>query len=222
MGPLISAAHRETVSSFVEGEPLFRGEAPDGRGLLVPVHARRGANDDRIARDEVFGPVAAVIPFADEAEAIRLANDTPYGLSGLDLDARRREGAARRARGRGGRPVGQLEQLRARLDAVRRVRSSPASAASSECTRSRATRRSRTCSCRRRTDDGSLDGKVCVITGAGGGMGREAAILFTAEGAKVCAADVERRGRGGDRRALLRRRVRASRSTSPRRRASRR
>jgi acyl-CoA reductase-like NAD-dependent aldehyde dehydrogenase len=39
-------------------------------------------NDDRIARDEVFGPVAAVIPFDDEADAIRIANDTPYGLSG--------------------------------------------------------------------------------------------------------------------------------------------
>ena len=42
MGPLISAAHRETVASFVEGEPLFRGAVPDGPGLLVPVHARRG------------------------------------------------------------------------------------------------------------------------------------------------------------------------------------
>ena len=42
MGPLISAAHRETVSSFVDGEPLFRGEAPNGSRLLVSVHARRG------------------------------------------------------------------------------------------------------------------------------------------------------------------------------------
>ena len=82
MGPLISAAHRETVSSFVEGEPLFRGEAPGRRGILVPVHARRGdeRRPDRPRRG--LGPVAAVIPFADEAEAIRLANDTPYGLSG--------------------------------------------------------------------------------------------------------------------------------------------
>ncbi len=42
MGPLISAAHRETVASFVEGEPLYRGEVPDGPGFWYPVHARRG------------------------------------------------------------------------------------------------------------------------------------------------------------------------------------
>jgi betaine-aldehyde dehydrogenase len=82
MGPLISAAHRDTVSSFVEGEPLFRGAAPDGAGFWFPCTLVEARNDDRIAREEVFGPVAAVIPFADEAEAIRIANDTPYGLSG--------------------------------------------------------------------------------------------------------------------------------------------
>jgi betaine-aldehyde dehydrogenase len=82
MGPLISAAHRETVASFVEGEPVFRGDAPDGRGFWFPCTLVEATNDDRVAREEVFGPVAAVIPFEDEAEAVRLANDTPYGLSG--------------------------------------------------------------------------------------------------------------------------------------------
>ncbi len=82
MGPLISAAHRETVSSFVEGEPAFRGETPDGPGFWFPCTIVEARNDDRIAREEVFGPVVAVIPFDDEAEAVRLANDTPYGLSG--------------------------------------------------------------------------------------------------------------------------------------------
>ena len=82
MGPLISAAHRESVSSFVEDEPLFRGEVPAGNGFWFPCTLVEASNGDRIAREEVFGPVAAVIPFADEADAIRLANDTPYGLSG--------------------------------------------------------------------------------------------------------------------------------------------
>jgi len=85
MGPLISAAQRETVSSFLDGEaPIaFRGSAPDGPGfwfaptVLSPVRA-----GDRVAREEVFGPIAAVISFTDEADAIRLANDTIYGLSG--------------------------------------------------------------------------------------------------------------------------------------------
>jgi betaine-aldehyde dehydrogenase len=82
MGPLISAAHRETVASFVEGAPLFRGEAPEGPGFWYPCTVVEASNRDRVAREEVFGPVAALIPFADEAEAIALANDTPYGLSG--------------------------------------------------------------------------------------------------------------------------------------------
>ena len=82
MGPLISAQHRETVASFVDGDTLFRGDAPNGRGFWFPCTLVEATNDDRVAREEVFGPVAAVIPFADEAEAIRIANDTPYGLSG--------------------------------------------------------------------------------------------------------------------------------------------
>jgi betaine-aldehyde dehydrogenase len=82
MGPLISAAHRETVASFVEGEPAFRGEVPAGPGFWYPCTLVEASNDDRIAREEVFGPVATVIPFADEADAVRIANDTPFGLSG--------------------------------------------------------------------------------------------------------------------------------------------
>jgi acyl-CoA reductase-like NAD-dependent aldehyde dehydrogenase len=83
MGPLISAEHRETVASYVEGVPnAFRGGVPESAGFWFPCTIVEASNDDRVAREEVFGPVAVVIPFEDEAEAIRIANDTPYGLSG--------------------------------------------------------------------------------------------------------------------------------------------
>ena len=82
MGPLISAQHRETVASFVDGDVLFSGEIPNGPGYWFPATLVEAANEDRIAREEVFGPVAALIPFEDEADAVRQANDTPYGLSG--------------------------------------------------------------------------------------------------------------------------------------------
>jgi len=82
MGPLISAQHRETVSSYVDGNVVYRGNTPEGPGFWFPCTLVEASNDDRVAREEVFGPVAALIPFEDEAEAIALANDTPYGLSG--------------------------------------------------------------------------------------------------------------------------------------------
>lgn len=82
MGPLISADHKAKVKAYVKGTPLFRGDVPDGAGFWFPCTLVEASNQDRVAREEVFGPVAAVIPFADEEEAVRIANDTPYGLSG--------------------------------------------------------------------------------------------------------------------------------------------
>jgi acyl-CoA reductase-like NAD-dependent aldehyde dehydrogenase len=85
MGPLISAGQRETVSSFVNGDApvAIRGEAPSGPGFwFAPTVLCPVSNDDRAAREEIFGPVAVVIPFRDEAEAVALANDSIYGLSG--------------------------------------------------------------------------------------------------------------------------------------------
>src|SRR5207253_183091 len=58
MGPLISAGHRERVASFVDGETAFRGETPSGPGFWFPCTIVEASNDDRVAREEVFGPVA--------------------------------------------------------------------------------------------------------------------------------------------------------------------
>ncbi|HEX6711013.1 MAG TPA: aldehyde dehydrogenase family protein [Rubrobacter sp.] len=85
MGPLISADQREKVAAYVpEDAPVaIKGSAPEGSGfwypptVLAPV-----SNEDKAAREEIFGPVVAVIPFEDEEDAIRQANDTIYGLSG--------------------------------------------------------------------------------------------------------------------------------------------
>jgi acyl-CoA reductase-like NAD-dependent aldehyde dehydrogenase len=85
MGPLISADQRQTVASYVPDDApvAIRGSVPDGPGywypptVLAPV-----SNSDLAATEEIFGPVACVIPFADEREAVRLANETIYGLSG--------------------------------------------------------------------------------------------------------------------------------------------
>jgi acyl-CoA reductase-like NAD-dependent aldehyde dehydrogenase len=85
MGPLISAEQRASVGSFLDGEaPIaIRGSAPEGPGFWFPPTVLAPVRPDaRAAREEIFGPIAAIIPFADEADAVRLANDTIYGLSG--------------------------------------------------------------------------------------------------------------------------------------------
>jgi betaine-aldehyde dehydrogenase len=85
MGPLISAGQREAVASYLNGgAPVaVRGRAPDGPGFWFPPTVLCPVDPAaRAAREEIFGPVATVIPFEDEAEAVALANDTIYGLSG--------------------------------------------------------------------------------------------------------------------------------------------
>jgi acyl-CoA reductase-like NAD-dependent aldehyde dehydrogenase len=92
MGPLVTAAHRGVVAGFLEegmgaaGGPVSAhtaGAVPDGPGFWFPPTVVAPADPGwRMASEEIFGPIVAVIPFDDEADAVRLANDTPYGLSG--------------------------------------------------------------------------------------------------------------------------------------------
>ncbi|MGW1158347.1 aldehyde dehydrogenase family protein [Streptomyces sp. NPDC002519] len=84
MGPLISRTQLERVRGYVDADaPGIRGKAPQGPGFWFPPTVLTEVEPHaRVAVEEVFGPVAVVLPFEDEADAIRLANDTPYGLSG--------------------------------------------------------------------------------------------------------------------------------------------
>ncbi|MEV6365467.1 aldehyde dehydrogenase family protein [Micromonospora musae] len=84
MGPLISAAHRDRVAGYVEGARVaFTGSRPAGPGFwYAPTVLLTDTTADRHWRDEIFGPVVSVLPFDDESEAIRLANDGDHGLSG--------------------------------------------------------------------------------------------------------------------------------------------
>ncbi|GCB50956.1 aldehyde dehydrogenase [Streptomyces sp. NL15-2K] len=84
MGPLISKVQLDRVRSYVSGDAEgIRGKAPEGPGFWFPPTVLTGVDPHaRVAVEEVFGPVAVVLPFEDEAEAIQLANATDYGLSG--------------------------------------------------------------------------------------------------------------------------------------------
>jgi len=84
MGPLISAGQRETVRSYVRDDQVaFRGSAPDTAGFWYPPTVLTPTDPaDRVLREEIFGPVVSVVTFEDEADAIRIANDSEFGLSG--------------------------------------------------------------------------------------------------------------------------------------------
>ncbi|MEO5873889.1 MAG: aldehyde dehydrogenase family protein [Streptosporangiaceae bacterium] len=82
MGPLISAAQRTRVASYTGSDVAFQGSAPGGPGFWFPPTILTGPPSGPAWTDEIFGPVVTVVPFTDEAEAISLANDTTYGLSG--------------------------------------------------------------------------------------------------------------------------------------------
>ncbi len=88
MGPLVSSGQRDTVRGYVDesDEPVdvaFRGSAPEGKGWWYPpTVVLPKSTGDKVWREEIFGPVVAVLPFDDEADAIAKANDTAYGLSG--------------------------------------------------------------------------------------------------------------------------------------------
>ncbi|EST39667.1 aldehyde dehydrogenase [Streptomycetaceae bacterium MP113-05] len=84
MGPLVSAAQLARVSSYVprDAPALIRGRAPDGPGFWYPATVLEAGPGDATATEEIFGPVAVVLPFEDEADAVRLANASRYGLSG--------------------------------------------------------------------------------------------------------------------------------------------
>jgi len=84
MGPLVSKSHRDSVASYVPDDApvAFRGSAPSGPGYWFPPTVLTPQRSDRTVTEEIFGPVVTVLPFDDEGDAIALANDTEYGLSG--------------------------------------------------------------------------------------------------------------------------------------------
>ena len=120
----ISAQHRDRVASYVPEHAgvAFRGQSPSGTGYWYPptVLAPIGV-EDRAFREEIFGPVVAVAPFDDEADAIRVANNTEYGLSGSIWTRDVGSGLTSSQERRIGQPLGQFSFVGPVLDALWRI-----------------------------------------------------------------------------------------------------
>jgi acyl-CoA reductase-like NAD-dependent aldehyde dehydrogenase len=123
LGPLASAAHRDRVEYYIkaginEGATLLVGGPGGPAGLTTGYYVRptvfSNVHPDMIvSREEIFGPVLAIIPYDDEADAIRIANDTPYGLSaGVWGEPARAQAVARKIR------AGTVDVNGARSDAM--------------------------------------------------------------------------------------------------------
>ena len=151
MGSLISTAHRDKVHGFVEGargegaEVTTGGAIADGPGAFYPPTVIAGGQRRcRAAQEEIFGPVVTVIPFEDEKDAIRIANDVKYGLMATVWTGDPGKRASHRVEDQVGDGRHQHAVHRVPRDPVRRLQAVRASAASSRSRRSTSTsRRSR-------------------------------------------------------------------------------
>ena len=196
-----------------EVEVAFAGSTPGGDGFWVPPSVVTTEDPAaRIWREEVFGPVVAVMPFDDEAHAVELANDTEYGLSGSIYTADLGRGLRVARGGRGRQPQRQLATPRCATGRRSAATSSPASAASSARTPRWRSPRRRTSSSptevshalaalatsthrKEPTMAGRIQGKVAVVTGGCSGIGLATVQRFVEEGARVVVGDIdEQRG----------------------------